>query len=1569
VGSSTAAPSVGLYAEVPTVLATLIDDCLRKEPEARPTAAQVAASLRNTLSLRRASLNETESPFRGLLPFTERQADLFFGRDPEVAALLERLRLQPLLAVVGPSGAGKSSFIQAGVVPRLREQAPWVVVRVRPGIHPFLSLASHLLRRDGMTSPGLARSTGLQDSGTSGSGSSRATPDRERELAAELESQPNRLALELRSMAEERGAQVLLLVDQLEELCTLAEDSKCQDAFMRTVCTAADDPTDPVRVIVCLRDDYLGRLATSAETREALTHVMVIQNLEAEALRAILTRSLDAVGYKVEDPELVEQMVASVRGEPAGLPLLQFAAQALWQQRDRERRLLLRATYERMGGVGGALAQHADGILKGLSPKALHLVRQLLLRLVTPERTRRVVSRKQLLDGLDAGSADDANEMSDAQDVLARLVDSRLLTISARSTRRAKGPATDADAMLELAHDSLVKTWPTLSQWLLENEEEHIFLAEVGQTAELWDKRGRSAQELWQGETLADPLRAAKRCAGELPTRVRQFLAAGRARAVRKRRIRTVLVGATTVALAALTLVLATLWQAEQEQRGRAEAKEAEAQRQRAATLREAAAAALEQGEWIEARARLREALQEHDERSTTARALWWQVEREPTIWRKELGCAAYGVAFSPDGSKLAAACQDGTVQVLDRETRQADVVLRGHDDQVLAVAYSPDGATLATGTWGGDVHLWEAQSGKQLRKLEGHDSGVNRVVFSSDGTRLVSASHDTTVRIWSVETGTLERVLKGHRGCVPGVAFSPDGNQLVTASRDKTIRLWNWRSGAIERVLEGHDDALSGVAFSPDGQQLASASVDKTVRLWSVKTGDLERVLEGHDFEVSGVVYSPDGQRIASVSIDKTIRLWNAKNGTVQRVLTGHGDAIYGVAYSPDGTTLATASTDKTVRLWDTRVAGSHQELGGHRAGVNRAAFSPDGQQLATASDDKTVRLWHVRSGKADRVLEGHDGNVSAVAFSPNGEQLASASNDKTVRLWHGHTGALEHVLEGHDDVLRDVVFGPQGHQIASAGRDKTIRLWEARTGTLQRVLLGHEDVVHGVAFSPGGGRLASASYDKTVRLWDLNTGVVLQVLEGHDDTVRSVAFSPDGSQLASASDDRTVRMWDVDASGTGDSRELGRHQARFYSAAFAPDGKRLGAALDDGTACIWTFEAGTHQELRGHRAEVNSLAFSPNGKLAATTSDDRTVRLWNVNTGHPHWHAPALVGSPPRLLSHRGWEQLAPPGDQATELHPEGARSPVGTKLDDTLRQGARLARQPSVPKEPGGVWQLCVQTFDDELELWNPTDDRPVTSQAIKGLAQIVAWPGGCAGRGEDGVQVVGSHGQATKVAFEGRATAVGEGHGHLLIATAKDVFRVDYRGKQVARYDGSPGIRVLGWQPVEDANGQRDWLIIGFQNGNIELRPVPAVGTPPAAVLPLATAEPSAALVASSTRRWLELTPSSEPVRMLAGPMGTLVVGYANGEVGLWNLADGARLAHHHLHGPVVHLVLDDHKLYAATELSSSLVWNFDAFYLAHCELLRQVWTRVPVLWRSGQAVRAPVPTSHRCWSPD
>ena len=141
-------------------------------------------------------------------------------------------------------------------------------------------------------------------------------------------------------------------------------------------------------------------MMTSGQVREALSRIMVLRKPSQKTLVDILTQSVKAVGYKFEDYLLAHEMVTDVEDSQSVFSLLQFAGQVLWQNRDQQRRVLTRAAFEKMDGVTGALVQHADGVLTGLNASETKIARALLLRLVTENKTKRIMSRKDLLAGL-----------------------------------------------------------------------------------------------------------------------------------------------------------------------------------------------------------------------------------------------------------------------------------------------------------------------------------------------------------------------------------------------------------------------------------------------------------------------------------------------------------------------------------------------------------------------------------------------------------------------------------------------------------------------------------------------------------------------------------------------------------------------------------------------------------------------------------------------------------------------------------------------------------------------------------------------------------------------------------------------------------------------------------------------------------------------------------------------------------------------------------------------------------------------------------------------------------------
>ncbi|WP_437928033.1 protein kinase [Sorangium sp. So ce291] len=1184
-------------------LGALVDGCLKKRRSERTGSAMELLDELDTLvpSRRTLRLGEDESPFAGLSAFQEADAARFFGRDRDIAALTARGRSQQLVVVAGPSGAGKSSFVRAGVIPALKASGDrWEAFVLRPGRRPLSALADVLVQ--------VAEAESTSGAATGGGAATGAPelPDHEA-LVATLRAQPGFLGARLRARCRHGGTRyrIVLFVDQLEELYTLGASSEELAAFIACLEGAADDASSPLRVALAVRSDFLERVAEDRSFMSDVTHgLWFLPPMGRDGLREALTRPLTAAGYRFETAEMVEHMLSTLEGTRSPLPLLQFTAAKLWETRDRKRRLLTQASYEQLGGVAGALSAHADAVLSALSPRQQRLARAVLLRLVTPERTRAVVSLDELREAAQDGGGDGVEQ------VIQHLAGARLLLIEAGGDE-AEGER--ERTAVELVHESLIDRWPKLGQWLAESEQDAQFLARLRAAAQQWEASGRAEGLLWRDRTAEDARawyerrRAEQGAEGRdrLGKREERYLIAVVARHERARNLRRRLTMGVIAALGAIAVAVSQSADRAHEQAARAQAEAREARNAtRMATAREM------QADPTTVLVILREVEPPNVprgwdvlERSALSSGVARAVLSHPDI--------VLYAAYSPDGNRIVTACSDATARVWNADGTGEPMVLRGHGDRVSSAAFSPDGKRIATGSFDRTVRVWNADGTGEPVVLRGHTDTIAFVAFSPDGTRIVTASGDRTARVWNADGSGQPLVVGRHEDVLYSAAFSPDGRRIVTASGDETARVWNADGSGKPLVLRGHEARITAASFSPDGKRILTASHDRTARVWNADGTGEPLILRGHEEAIYSAAFSPDGKRIVTASWDRTARVWNADGTGEPMVLGGHEDGLYSVAFSPDGKRIVTASYDKTARVWSTDGTNEPRLYRGHASGIYSAEFSPDGKRIVTASQDKTARVWNTDGTGEPIVLRGHEGGLYSAAFSPDGKRIVTASIDTTARVWNADGTGKPLVLRGHENWLRSAAFSPDGKRIVTASHDRTARVWNADGTGEPIVLRGHDHWLRSAAFSPDGKRIVTASQDKTARVWNADgTGEPI-VLRGHEHWVRSAAFSPDGTRVVTASDDKTARVWNAD--GTGEPIVLRGHEHWIWSAAFSPDGKRIVTASQDKTIRVWNADGtGEPLVLRSSDSPVNSAAFSPDGKLIVTASDDMIMRVW---------------------------------------------------------------------------------------------------------------------------------------------------------------------------------------------------------------------------------------------------------------------------------------------------------------------------------------------------------------------
>jgi WD40 repeat protein/DNA-binding SARP family transcriptional activator len=558
--------------------------------------------------------------------------------------------------------------------------------------------------------------------------------------------------------------------------------------------------------------------------------------------------------------------------------------------------------------------------------------------------------------------------------------------------------------------------------------------------------------------------------------------------------------------------------------------------------------------------------------------------------------------------------------------------------DSVNGVAWSPDGSLVAAGSANGALGAWRISDGQRHALFVGQGSSVQSVCFSPDAVLLASATSDATVRLWNVTSGEPSVVLHGHCGVVTAVAFVGSTSLLVSGGADGTLRVWDTRDGRCQKVIDGFESGVRTLAVDPAGALIAACDNTSLARLWRIAGGCCVTTL-AHPDVVQCVAFSPDGQRLLTGCRDSIARVWDIATGEVIGMLKGHHEHIWSASWSPNGRLIATGSHDTTIRLWDAGSGELLQVLRGHIRTVNGLDWSPDGMFLVSAGHDETVRVWSVGSGDELRTLRGNAAGVLSVAFGSDSATLYSTQGH-VLRVWDVSSRRLRRILRGHRNVIYCISSSRDGAYIASAGHDHSVRVWNSASGAVLHVLAGHTDVVHAVAWSPDGVLLASASDDRTVRLWDVRTGQLVRRFSDHTQSVRAVSFSPDGALLLTGSVDQTVRVRSL---GSGQTLHVlrGRDSNELMQLAVSPDGTMAAHTITQAGIVVWDVQRGeVLRELATSDLPVNCLAWSSDGKWLASGSADQSIHVWDTGSWeeevlgyHSSWVS-AVVWSPDGTL-----------------------------------------------------------------------------------------------------------------------------------------------------------------------------------------------------------------------------------------------------------------------------------------------------------------------------------------------
>jgi WD40 repeat protein len=1160
--------------------------------DALELAAAVRAALQGDASSVTVPVGEIRNPYKGLRAFLEADAADFFGREAVTERLLRRLEEDRpgsrFLAVVGPSGSGKSSVVRAGLVPALRRGSlpgseRWFVIDLLSGAHPLRELESALL------------------------GVAVAPPP---SLLDELEGDTRGLLRAVDRLLPDPDAELLIVLDQLEEVFTLIEDEDERFHILESLRVATTEAGSRVRIVATLRADFFDQPLSVRGFGDLLAQrTEAITPMSPEELERAIVAPAERTGLVVE-PRLLAAMVADVVDRPGALPLLQFTLTELAERR--EDGVLTLVGYRRIGGVSGALARRAEQLFEAMNEGARDVCRQVFLRLVTlgegSDDTRRRVGRSELQPLTDARTLDG---------VLEAFGRHRLLSFD-------RDPAT-REPTVEIAHEALLGAWDRLSGWIDEARDDIRTQRRLAVAVSEWEAAERDPSYLlrgarldqvqeWAGTTtlaLSDADRAYVHEGVEVQRAISEREHALERRSMR--RLRSLVALGVAAALVATTLTVVAV-----NQRGRAED---EARVSRARELAAAAVANLE-------------------------------VDAERSIL---LAIEAVDTTRSVDGSVRPEA-EDALHRAVE-----ASRIVRSFPGVGRDLDWSSTGEFVTTGDFAreglrdtGVIDIRDGGSGEILRSFRVDDQGFQNddsnaeLAFSADGSTLAIAGSDGTLRVFDPSTGELLASVSGN-GQAYGPSLSADGSLAAAAwdgvgKQGSTIRVVDVST---QRVLKLPGPwETQATAFSPDGSRIAMASGAAPGDVWviDVATGDVRELTNPGLLGFTSIAWSPDGRYIAAGGWDTAVPVWDAR-GELLTLLTGHKDGVHWIDWSPDSSSLVTGSDDGTVKVWGITDHGASEPmtLAAEEGVISGVAFSGDGTRVMTGSEKSAVKIWDVgpsgdaewanvpneadvvfaRGGKELITSSIADGDVTALdldtgqrrpigSVRPYGDvpfvEHALSPDGSSVAILYGSTPfsqrlSVRDVATGHelfaiDDNVGKVDWSPSGEYLAVPSRG-VVTIY-GRSGQEVFSLPG------GAARFGPDGLIATYGLNKPIEVWAWRRREVIATLPPTH--VEQVAFDPSGERIAT----EDMEIWDVA------SEKLSRrfsYSPADATVAFSPDGTRLAVGSADE---VRVFDASSGAQLQVLRArgvvEFDKVVFSPNGSMLASSADDGT-RVWALD------------------------------------------------------------------------------------------------------------------------------------------------------------------------------------------------------------------------------------------------------------------------------------------------------------------------------------------------------------------
>ncbi len=989
------------------------------------------------------------NPFPGLRPFTIEESHLFFGRDGQVDEILVKLSRHRCVTIMGYSGSGKSSLVSCGLIPVLyggflTENGPnWQVLSMRPGVSPINNLTDavvHYLETRGTLS---ANDKLIQHA----------------IIKSVLRSSPDGLIEVINFLKGDDCQNFFLLIDQFEEVLRFREtdEESLNEAsqFITLVLTALKQKEVPIYISVSLRSDFIGECSVFPGLTEVINESNYLVPQMAREQKRLAIEGPVAVGGGKISPRLVKRLLSDIGDNQDQLPILQHALMRTWDywvaNREGGEPLDLRH-YNAIGRISQALSLHANEAYEELSASEKEIAEILFKSITEMSQENQGIRRPARVRVI-------AELASTSEEAVISVVD-RFRKIGRSFLMPGGHVKLNGASSIELSHESLMRIWTRLSNWVEEEAESAQMYKRISDASALY-QTGKAG--LWRPPDLQLALNWQKK---QRPTRIwaqRYDIAFERAivfldtsrityeaelqnqellqrRALRRARTFSVILG-----IAAIIAILFMIYGFTQSIKAQQQAELAKQKERKALLAEEDAILARDRAEEarisaLKSQAATLVALKKADSSLLIAKIAQAAAERNLKEARRQ--------------EQLALAAQGK--EIIQRELAQEQTIIatrerdRANGLLYLSIAQSMEAKSVTmtdpalAGLLAMQGYIYHTQYGGKkydpyvfnglyfsVAKLS-NDFNYNRAKVPGNLKNKMFALAVSKQNSSFYTTGNDGRIFKGDYLKLTAdelvdfnpypnrvLALSPDEKYLVNGSDSSALQVFNLSTpGEKPFIVRGHRGFIVDIKFLPDNSGFISAGADHTLRLTNQLNGE-SRVLTKLPYDIKSIDISHDGKLLAAVSSSGQLIMVDLATNAydLKRDESLNHIRVLSVAFHPTRSVLAYGTEFKdvgytgnagdstwrgSVKLIDYVTLETIKEMRGHNAGVSDVEFSPDGLLMASAGYDKKLQMWVVdHEDDLPIVMDNNNGNIWRLAFAEGSDYLLASCNNGEVRVW----------------------------------------------------------------------------------------------------------------------------------------------------------------------------------------------------------------------------------------------------------------------------------------------------------------------------------------------------------------------------------------------------------------------------------------------------------------------------------------------------------------------------------------------------------------------------------------